>query len=86
MKMLMDQILRECVEQEYERARLGRIGDFRGRDSIFAEILAKFEMNGAAMRYVDAKGRIAWKATPKLCDHIHDLRVDAETEFAQEGV
>ncbi len=39
-----------------------------------------------AMRYVDAKGRIAWKATPKLRDYLEDLRLDAEAELAEEGV
>ena len=86
MKILMDKILRECVEQEYEEARLGRIGDFQDRDSIFAEILGEFEANGAAMRYLDAKGRIAWKATPKLRGYLDDLRLDAEAEFDEEGV
>ena len=86
MKILMDKIIRECVEQEYEQVRLGRTGGFLERDTAFAEILAEFETQGAAMRYLDAKGRMAWKATPKLRDHLHDLRVDAETEFDQEGV
>jgi len=86
MKIPMDKILHECVEQEYEEARLGRTGDFLDRDRVFAEILGEFEMNGAAVRYVDAKGRIAWKATPKLRDHLNDLRLDAEAEFEQEGV
>jgi hypothetical protein len=85
-KIPMDNVLRECVEQEYERARLGRTGDFQDRDRVFADILAGFESNGAAMRYLDAKGQIAWKATPKLRDHLNDLRLDAEAEFAQEGV
>jgi hypothetical protein len=84
MEILLDKILCEYVEQAYEDARLGRTGNFPDRDSIFAEILAKFEMNGAAMRCVDAKGRIAWKATPKLRDHLNDLRVDAETDLEQE--
>ena len=86
MKILMDKIIREYVEQAYEDARLRRTGDFPDRDSVFAEVLAEFEMNGAAMRYVDAKGRIAWKATPKLRDYLEDLRLDAEAELAEEGV
>jgi hypothetical protein len=84
MKILMDKILRECVDEAYEEARLGRTREFFERDRVFAEILATFEMNGAAMRYLDAKGRIAWKATPMLRDHLNDLRVDAETDLEQE--
>ncbi len=82
----MDQILRECVEQAYEERRLGRTGNFPGRARVFAEILAELESNGVSMRYLDAMGRIAWKATPKLRDHLENLRLDAETEFAQEDL
>jgi hypothetical protein len=30
------------------------------------------------MRFLDANGRIAWKATPRLRDHLRDLELDAE--------
>lgn len=86
MKIQMDKILQEIVEEAYEWDRLGRTDEFSGRDLVFAEVLADLEIDGDAMRYVDAKGRIAWKATPDLRDYLEDLRLDALADFEQENV
>ena len=86
MKPQMDKILREIVEQAYEETRLGRTGEFLDRDLVFAEILADLETDGFAMRYINSSGRIAWRATPDLRDHLRDLRLDAEEEFDAEWV
>jgi hypothetical protein len=86
MKFLMDKILREIVEQVYEEARLGRIGGFPDRDVVFAEVLADLESGGDAMRYLNSKGQIAWKATPDLRDYLEDLKLDAEADLADEEV
>jgi hypothetical protein len=86
MNIRMDKILREIVEQAYEEARLRRIGGFPDRDVVFGEVLADLESDGDAMRYVDSKGRIAWKATPDLRDYLTDLRLDAEADLADEEV
>jgi hypothetical protein len=80
----MDKILREIVEQAYEEARLGRNGDFPDRDQVFAEVLEELESDGDAMRYINSKGRIGWKATPDLRDHLNDLRLDAEADLEDE--
>ena len=81
-----NKILQEIVDEGYEEAHLGRTGDFPDRDLVFAEVLADLEIDGDAMRYVDAKGRIAWKATPDLRDYLEDLRLDALADFEQENV
>jgi hypothetical protein len=86
MTIQMDKILRDIVEEAYEEARLGRIGGFPDRDVVFAEALADLESQGDAMRYVDSKGQIAWKATPDLRDCLNDLKVDAEADLADEEV
>jgi hypothetical protein len=86
MKFLMDKILLEIVEQVYEEARLGRGRDIEVRKRVFAEVLAELEIAGDAMRYVNSKGQIAWKATEQLRDYIEDLRLDAEAEFEQENI
>jgi hypothetical protein len=39
------------------------------------------EASGDAMRFVDAKGRIAWKATPNPCQHLKDLELDAHEDL-----
>jgi hypothetical protein len=86
MKFLMDKTLREIVEQAYEGARLGRNVGRLDQIRVFRETLADLESDGDAMRYLDSQGRIAWKATPRLRDHLMDLKLDAEAELADEEV
>ena len=49
---------------------------------LLAKTLAKLEASGDAMRFVDGEGRIAWKATPSLCQYLQDLELDAEEDLA----
>jgi hypothetical protein len=86
MKFRMDKIVRELVEESWEWARLGRSRDFVDRDRVFAEALADLESQGDAMRYLNSKGRLAWKATPDLRDYLNDLKLDAEADLADEEV
>jgi hypothetical protein len=86
MKFRMDKIVRELVEEAYEEARLRRIGGFPDRDLVFSDILANLEASGDAMRYLNSKGQIAWKATPDLRDYLNDLKLDAEADFEDEEV
>jgi hypothetical protein len=83
-KIRMDEITRECVERTYCEARLGRKGSKWARGEFLAEILIDLEESGDAMRYLDAKGRIAWKAPPKLRELIADLQKDVELEYEAE--
>ena len=53
---------------------------------VFAEALADLESQGDAMRYLNSKGRIAWKATPDLRDYLNDLKLDAEADLEDEEV
>ena len=86
MKFRMDKIIRELVEESWEWARLGRDRDSVDRDQVFAEALADLESQGDAMRYLNSKGQIAWKATPELKDYFRDLQLDAEADLADEEV
>jgi hypothetical protein len=81
MSILMDKILQECAEQAYEATRLGRCDLRPRRDRVFVETLAELESIGDAMRFVDGKGRIAWRATPNLRDHLTNLELDAEADL-----
>jgi hypothetical protein len=81
MPILMDKILSEYVDQVFETARLGRNGVQTTRDLVSAELLAELEKCGDAMRFVDAKGRVAWEATPNLRDHLKDLERDAQDDI-----
>ena len=82
MKSPMDKILAEYADRVYEIARLRRYGLRPTRDLVLAETLAKLEASGDAMRFVDGKGRIAWKATPRLCQYLKDVECDAEEDLA----
>ena len=86
MKFRMDKIIRELVEESWEWARLGRTRDFVDRDRVFSETLADLESSGDAMRYLNSKGQIAWKATPGLRDYLNDLKLDAEADLEHEDV
>lgn len=83
MPILMDKILQEVVDQAYYASRLRRNGVKTTRD-VLAELLGDLEASGDAMRFVDAKGRIAWKATPRLCDYLQDLELEAEEDLEDE--
>ena len=81
MKITMDKILAEYADQAYETARLGRNGIHPSRGRVSAEVLAELEAAGDAMRYVNPRGQIAWKATPQLRDYLMDLQLDAEADL-----
>jgi hypothetical protein len=81
MPILMDTILTEYANQAFEASRLRRNGVNTTPDLVSAEMLVDLEASGDAMRFVDADGRIAWKATPRLCDHLRDLERDAQDEL-----
>ena len=77
----MDEILQEVADRAYEAARLRRNGVHTARDRVSAATLAELEAAGDAMRYVNSHGRIAWKATPNLCQYLMDLKLDAEADL-----
>jgi hypothetical protein len=81
MQILMDKILRDLVDQAPEAARLRRNGVHSTRDLVFSEMVAQLEAAGDAMRFVDGNGRIAWRATPNLCQYLNDLELDAEDDL-----
>ena len=80
MPIIMDKILTEYADQAYEAARLRRNGAHTARELDFAETLSELEASGEAMRFVNGKGQIAWKATPQLRDYLMDLQLDAATD------
>ena len=81
MPIPMDKILAEFVDQAYETARLRRNRDHTTRDLVSAELLVELEAAGDAMRFLDANGRIAWKATPNLCQYLKDLERAAQDDL-----
>jgi hypothetical protein len=77
----MDQILTEYANQAFEIDRLRRNGVHSARELVSAKTLAELEATGDAMRYVDSNGEMAWKATPRLRNHLLDLQLDADADL-----
>jgi hypothetical protein len=84
MKIHIHKSLRAYLDEVFYGARLRRNGAIRDRNAVLAEILSEAEATGDAMRYLDKKGRIAWKATPKLREHLSDVQADAEADAEAE--
>ena len=81
-KPALDRILRDYLDDDFQRARLRRIHEGQEANVALSVALEELESCGFAMRYLDAKRGIAWKATPKLRDFVEDLRLDAEADDA----
>jgi hypothetical protein len=47
-----------------------------------AQILRGFEEAGDAMRYLNTKGEIAWKATPGMLSRLADAEQEARDDLA----
>jgi len=75
MKFPMSDILRLWVDVEYHRINNHCPG--RPKTELIAYILGKFEEAGDAMRYVNTKGEIAWKATPGMLSRLTDAEQEA---------
>ena len=71
----MTRVLRFWVDVECDRIKKHRPGC--ARIELLAQILRKFEEVGEAMRYVDSKGEIAWKATPGMLSRLADAEREA---------
>jgi len=70
MKVSMSGILRFWVDVEYERIKKHVPGGTRTQ--LIAQILRKFDAAGDAMRFLNAQGKIVWKATPAMLSRLSD--------------
>ena len=52
----------------------------RTKSQLLSEILHEFEEAGDAMRYLNSKGQIAWKATPRLLTRLADAEQEARDD------
>jgi hypothetical protein len=86
MKIYIHKSLRPYLDEAFYGARLSRNCSIRDRSAVLAEILMEAEATGDAMRYLDKKGRIAWKATSQLREHLADLEADAELDADEEAM
>jgi hypothetical protein len=74
MRFRMTKVLRFWVDCEYQRIKNHAIGRPR---TLLGQILRKFEEAGDAMRYLNKKGEIAWKATPGMLSRLADAEQEA---------
>jgi hypothetical protein len=74
----MDEPLRFWVDCSYAEM---EHDDALTKDQQIAEVLRRYERAGDAMRYLDASGRIAWKASPSMLQHLADAEREVEDDM-----
>jgi hypothetical protein len=79
MKLRMTKVLRFWVDVEYEHIK--HDNPRRSRAQLIAKILCEFEEAGDAMRYLNADGRVAWKATPGMLTRLADAEQEARDDW-----
>jgi hypothetical protein len=75
MKLTMTKVLRFWVDVEFERIKNQECS--RTRAQLIPQILREFEEAGDAMRFLNADGRLAWKATPGMLSRLADAEQEA---------
>jgi hypothetical protein len=53
----------------------------RTRPELIAEISRDYERSGDAMRYLNAKGQIAWKASPWMLSRLADAEREVQDDM-----
>lgn len=80
MKFRMDKSLRFWVDCSYEDQKYENAN--RTNAELIAEVLREYELNGDAMRYLNAKGQIAWKASPLMLQKLADAEREVRDDMA----
>jgi hypothetical protein len=76
MKIRMDKTLRFWVDVAYENIKSNHPNLTKRR--LIAQILHQYQERGDAMRYLDANGKIAWKASPRFLTMLADAEREAQ--------
>jgi hypothetical protein len=80
MKFHMTKALRFWVDAEYQHMENQFVTSTRAQ--LFAQILCEFEEAGDAMRYLDADGRVARKATPRMLTKLENAKQEVIHDMA----
>jgi hypothetical protein len=80
MKFRMNKTLRFWVDCSYEDKKHETLN--RTRAELIAEILREYEQCGDAMRYLNSKGQIAWKASPAMLRKLADAEREVQDDMA----
>ena len=77
MRIILDDALKFELSIAYD----GRSSDEpKRRSDFYQSALPEWERSGLAMRYLDAHGRLAWKAAPKLLERKAEMELEAREE------
>jgi hypothetical protein len=76
MRLRISKSLRFWVDCDYVRRKHLCVGS--ARLQLLAEILREYEEAGEAMRYLNFKGHVAWKTTPKMLTIPRFIEVSVE--------
>jgi hypothetical protein len=79
MKFRISKSLRFWVDCEYQGIKKHVSG--RPRTERISRIRRKFEEAGDAMRYLNTKGEIAWKATPGMLSRLGNAEQEAKDDM-----
>ena len=80
MKLRMEKTLRFWVDVAYEHIKSEHIN--LTKRQLLAEILREYERRGDAMRCLNKRGRIVWKASPRFLSMLADAERDARDDLA----
>jgi hypothetical protein len=80
MKCRMSKCPRFWVDVEYDDIKSQEPG--RPKSEFFAQILRAYEEAGDAMRFLNASGRVAWRATPRMLTRLADAEREARDDLA----
>jgi hypothetical protein len=80
MKIRMDPSLRYWVDVAYDEIKSDH--DNVTKQQLLAQILRQYEERGDAMRHLNAKGQIAWKASPWMLSRLADAEREIEDDLA----
>jgi hypothetical protein len=81
MKRRMEKTLKFWVDAAYEEIKRDHMN--LTRRQLLAQILQQYERRGDAMRYLNANGDIAWKASPRFLMMLADAERDARDDLAE---
>jgi hypothetical protein len=80
MKLRMDKTLRFWIDVAYEHIKSDHIE--LTKRQLVAQILHQYQERGDAMRYLDANGKIGWKASPRFLTTLADAEREAQDDLA----
>jgi hypothetical protein len=78
MKFRMDKTLRFWVDVAYENIKFDH--PKLTKRQLIAHILRQYERRGDAMRCLDKRGKIAWKASPRFLTMLADAEREAQDD------